>query len=184
MCGRAVPRVVRDLEGRGAHALSVAPRRTRCTRCARRPEKDAARAARGALRRLCPQISCACEALNGSWLRNAGFQVPLLRDARSPSLFQLCSGECRARGHTALGRPPLSPAGRGPPPSAVRGRHTRQCFLQIRERLGAASRAPLRAGPPGGAPRGHAPLAIFSAGWSGAVALRRVVRRTRQERSR
>lgn len=79
------------------------------------------------------------------------------------------------------GHPPLSPAGRGPPAF----RRVRQAYSPMFSSDPRAPGAALRvrgcggAGPPGGSSQGHAQLAIFSAGWSGAAALRRVCQATR-----
>lgn len=136
----------------------------KCTRCVWRPEKT-----------LPPKLR-----LRGDQLE-AGLGKQ--RDCRSPSLFQLCSGECRARGHVATGHLPLSTAGRAPSLLPCKQAYL-PMFSSDPRAPGSALRAPLGAGPFSGPPQGHAPLAIFSAGWSGAVALCRVVRRTRHERSR
>ena len=83
------------------------------TRCAWRPEKTLPPLLR--LSGLSGNPILRLRAL--AWEAGLG----MLRDSRSPSLSQLCSGKCRARGHVALGHHPLSSAGRAPPlPYAAR----------------------------------------------------------------
>ena len=91
----------------------------------------------------------------GSWLRNAaGLQVPLPVSA-------LLRRVSRAR-PCGAGAPPAVLCGAGAPPAFCRAsRHTRQCFLQIRERLGLPCGHRCGLVPPA-APRGGTPRSLSS----------------------